>query len=37
VALNGSKWTKAYYGLLGKILGKDKLSWADRNAKLPFE
>lgn len=37
VETRGVKYAKEYYALLAKILGKKKLSWADRNANLPFE
>ena len=33
----GSVQGKRYYKILKKLLGKDVLEWADRNAPLPFE
>jgi oligoendopeptidase F len=33
----GAPQGKRYYNILGKLLGKKVLSWADRNAPLPFE
>ena len=33
----GSVQGKRYYKILKKLLGKDVLAWADRNAPLPFE
>ncbi|MDR1008656.1 MAG: M3 family oligoendopeptidase [Rickettsiales bacterium] len=37
VETHGAAAGKRYYKLLAKLLGTTKLSWADRNAPLPFE